>query len=448
MTKKNTSKMQTKEKIAPAIPQRVTGPRNLQLVSGFRDRLGAEQKWWGFYQEVAFEIMEKYNFFLVHPASVEYTTAFTRSLGKDHPLVVDNLFTLLDPRREHISLRSSMDVSYLRAYYHTHRQDFEDGMPIDHWYTIGSVFGDKFEPREKFGLHMAVVGNSHPVVDAECSLAAYRYLESLGFSNLQVMINSIGGEQSQLHHKQELVAYYKDRKNDLPEKYHSAITKHPYQILLATDEKTKQVNMEAPQSVDWLVDDDKEHFIRVLEYLDELDIPYMLAPELVPYNEFRNKTLVAIKATTDEGTEYILAKGGRADNLAADIINMEIPMMNMVIDLDRCLTATRTAKMEIPAERLPQIFIAQLADDAKKRALSLREELHAVGIKTVEHFGQDSLKAQLEEAVELQVKYTCILGQKEILDGTILIRDMDGGLQEAVTIDKIIPELKKRMNIT
>jgi histidyl-tRNA synthetase len=418
----------------------------LQTVSGFRDRLGQEQKWWGYYERVAFEVMEKYNFLLVHPASVEYTTAFTRSYGKDHDLVNENLFTLLDPRGEHISLRPSMDISYIRAYYNAHKQDFENGMPIEHWYTIGSIFGEKLEPREKLGLFLSVIGNDHPVVDAECALAMYRFLEALGFSSIQVLINSIGSEQSQQQYKQELVAFYKDRKKDLPDKHHSDITKNPLAVLSATDEATKQVNVEAPQSVDWLTDDDKDHFIRVLEYLDELDIPYMLAPDLVPVNEYRHKTQVALKVTTEDGTEYILARGGRSDGLAKDSIeDMDIPMMNMTLDLDKCLTATRNAKMDIPQERVAQVFLAQLGDEAKKRALSLREELHEAGIQTIEHYGQDSLKKQLEQAVEYQVQYTCILGQKEILDGTILIRDMDGGIQEEVPLDKIVSELKKRI---
>jgi histidyl-tRNA synthetase len=443
MAKKNTDKA---KKEPAAVPQRVTGPRSLQLVPGFRDRLGPEQQWWGFFQKVAFEVMEKYNYLLVHPSAVEYTTAFTRTLGKDHVLVEDNLFTLLDPRHEHISLRPTLDVSFLRAYHNSHKQDFELGIPIEHWYTIGSVFGEKLDQREHFGLFMTVIANNHPVVDAECTVAAVRYLEALGFDQIQVMVNSVGGQQSQTAYKQELVAYYKDHKKDIPEKYHSDIVKNPYRILTATnDERLKDINLEAPQCVDWLVDADKEHFMRVLEYLDELEMPYMLSPELVPMNEYRHQTIVSVKVTTETGTEYVLASGGRADGLGEDMLDMNIPMMNMSIDLDKCLSAVRTAKMEIPEKRVPQIFMAQLGDAAKKRALSLREEVHAAGISTSEHYGQDSLKKQLEEAVELKVKYTCILGQKEILDGTILIRDMEGGIQEEVPLDKLVSELKKRL---
>lgn len=444
--KASASKTKTKDK-APSAPQRITGPRSLQTVSGFRDRLGAEQQWWGYFQEVAFELMEKYNFLLVHPASVEYTTAFTRSYGKDHPLVQDNLLTVLDPRHEHISLRPSFDVSYMRAYYNRHKQDFENGVPIEHWYSIGSTFGEQFEPREKLEMHMGVIGNDHPVVDAECTVAAYRYLQALGFNQIQVLVNSVGGDQSQQAYKQELVAYYKDRKKEVCQKCQPLIGKSALQILGCETTECKEVNLEVPQSVDWLVDDDKEHFIRVLEYLDELEIPYMLSPELVPYQEYRHKTLIALKVTSEEGADYILARGGRADGLGSDSMEMNLPMMNMTINLDRCLTATRSMKMSIPVERLPQVFVAQLGDDAKKRALGLREELHAAGLKTIEHYGKDSLKEQLEQAVELGVKYTCILGQKEILDGTILIRDMDGGIQEAVPLNKLIPEIKKRLGV-
>ena len=171
----------------------------------------------------------------------------------------------------------------------------------------------------------------------------------------------------------------------------------------------------------------------------------MLAPELVPDNDYQHKTIVGLKVTTDDGTEYILGRGGRYDGLSLLMTDMEIPAMKITIDLDRVLTATRTQRLEIPKERIPQIFLAQLGDEAKKKALSIREELHKEGITTVEHFGKDSIREQLEQAVRLGVKYTCILGQKEIIDGTILIRDMDGGLQEEVPINNLVDELKKRI---
>lgn len=438
-------KKSAKEK-GSSVPQRITGPRTLQTASGFRDRMGPEQKWWNYYQEVAFEVMEKYNFQLVYPASVDYTTAYTRSFGKNHPLVQDNLLTIMDPRHEHISLRPSMDISFMRAYYLTHRNDFENGIPIAHYYTIDSIFGEKYDPREKLQVFMTVIGNDHPVVDAECTMAAYKYLQALGFKDIQVLVNSIGGSSSQEQYNQELNAYYKERKKEVCDPCQKYVGKETMRVLACEKDSCKEVASQAPQSVDWLIEDDKQHFIRVLEYLDELEVPYLLSPELVPTDNYYLKTQIALKVTTEDGTTYILAQGGRYDGLAADSIDMELPAVNMIIDLDRCLTATRTAKLKIPKERTAQVFLAQLGDDAKKKALSLREDLHAEGIQTIEHFGQDSLKKQLEEAVAAKVAYTCILGQKEILDGTILVRDMEGGIQEEIPLDKLVSELKKRLS--
>ncbi len=426
---------------------RITGPRGLKTVPGFKDRVGKGRTWWSFYDEVAYEIIEKkYNFSKAHPASVEYTTLFTRNLGKDHPLVEENLLTLLDPREEHISLRPTLDTSFVRAYHALHKNDFENGMPIEHWYTIGSVYGEKKDPREELQLYMTVLANDHPVVDAECTLAGFRYLEALGFKNIQVMVNSVGATQSQQNYKQELTAYYKEHKKDLPKDMQGFITKDPFKIYASTDDACKKLRQDAPQSVDWLVDDDKEHFIRVLEYLDELELPYMLSPELLPEGEALHQTIIALKVTTEEETEYILGRGGRFDALATQLMDTDFAAMKMVIDLDKCLTATRNAQLEVPQSRLPQVFLAQLGDAAKKKALAVREQLHDAGIVTIEHFGKDSLKDQLEQATQLGVKYTCLIGQKEILDGTILIRDMDGGIQEEVPIDKLLPELKKRLS--
>lgn len=434
--------------VAPVVPTRITGPRSLQNVVGSKDRIGADRKWWAYFAELAFEVMEKYNFFLVHPSTLEYTTLYTRSLGKDHPMVDKNLFSFVDPREEHISLRPSFDISCLRAYYLQNKQQIlEVGFPIENWYTIGSVFGDKRDPRETFELFMTVIGNTHPVVDAECAVAAYRYLQALGFKQIQVLVNSIGGKQSQQMYRQELSTFYKDKKRQVCEPCQGFIGKNPLMLLACERQECQQIRSEAPQSVDWFTDEDKQHFIRVLEYLDELEIPYMLAPELVPHDEYIQKTLVSIKVTLDSGNTYILAKGGRYDGLALEMSDQDIPAMKMSINLDDVLRAIRSQNVKIPVERLPQVFLAQLGDEAKKKALVLRETLHAAGIKSFEHFGKDSLKDQLEMAMKMGVKYTCVLGQKEILDGTILIRDMDGGNQEAIPRDRLVPELKKRLNL-
>lgn len=433
---------------AAATASRITGPRSLQLVSGFKDRMGADRKWWGYFAQVAFEVMDKYHFNQIHPASVEYTTLYTRSYGKDHPHIDGNLLAVVDPRGEHISLRPSFDMSYLRAYYVHHKQNFENGLPIENWYSFGSVFSEKQDPREKVQMFMSVIGNEHPVVDAECAVAAYRYIEALGFKNIQVLVNSIGGKQSQQMYRQELNAFYKDRKRQVCETCQPFIAKNPLQLLACERQECQQLRTEAPQSVDWFTDEDKQHFFRVLEYLDELQVPYSLSPETIPpLDEYMQKTLFAIKVTVDNGSSYVLARGGRYDGLPV-IDGRDLPAMKMVIDLDACIKVVRSANMQIPAERVPQIFLAQLGDEAKKKCLVLREQLHQAGIKTMEHFGKDNLKDQLEQAMKLGVKYTCVLGQKEILDKTILIRDMDGGIQEEIPQDKLVPEIKKRLNMS
>lgn len=441
------AKVAKKSKSAVSLPQRITGPRGLQSVEGFKDRAGLDSEWWGYYLLVAMETMQKYNFHLVYPSSIDYTALHARALGKDHPLLQGNIFSLLDPRDEHICLRPNFEVSFLRAYYQLHKTTLETEKikPIENWYTLHSVYGDKMDPREKLQLFISVIGNDHPVVDAECTVAAYRFLQALGFTNIQVLINSIGDDQSQQAYKKELSTFYKDRKKDVCNICQPFVVRNPIQALACEREECSTLRQEAPQSVDWLTEGDKQHFVRVLEYLDELEVPYLLAPELIPFNEYDQKTVTALQVTTEEGVKYILAHGSRYDGLAQKLVDEDIPSMRMTIDLDRCLTAIRTLKMQIPEKRLPQVFFAQLGDEPKKKALSLREELHAAGIKTVEHFGRDSLKQQLEQATNLGVKITCILGQKELLDGTILIRDMDGGIQEEVPIDKLIPEIKKRL---
>ncbi|MCK4745110.1 ATP phosphoribosyltransferase regulatory subunit, partial [Candidatus Parcubacteria bacterium] len=198
--------------------------------------------------------------------------------------------------------------------------------------------------------------------------------------------------------------------------------------------------------VDWLCENCQDHFTKVLEYADDLSIPYELDPCLVRGLDYYTKTVFEIFPESSENSgrrQSALGGGGRYDDLIYDFGGKDTPACGMGLGIERAIVQLKENRVEISKKQDFEIFVAQLGEKARVKALELFENLRQIGIKAAENFSKGSLRSQLELANKLGVKATLIIGQKEVLDKTILIRNMESGIQEEVDFSKTIAEVKK-----
>ena len=139
------------------------------------------------------------------------------------------------------------------------------------------------------------------------------------------------------------------------------------------------------------------------------------------------------------------ACGGRFDDLLNLVAGVSIPAVSSTLLFDRIVNALQCTQTEISCNNKCDVFVAQIGEEAKKKSLQLFEKLRAEGLSVSEDLAQEGLKQQLESATECGVKYALVLGQKEIMDDTIMVRDMENGIQEIIDFKKIVPEMKKRL---
>ena len=216
------------------------------------------------------------------------------------------------------------------------------------------------------------------------------------------------------------------------------------------EEKCQPVKSQAPQIIDHLCEECHKHFKEVLEFLDELELPYHLNPYLVRGLDYYTKTVFEIfletKKENEDFSRVALVGGGRYDNLVKVLGGKETPACGGAAGIERIVELIKKEQIKFrTVVSQPKVFLAQLGPLAKRKSLKLFEGFKEAGISAAESFGRDSLKAQLRIADRLGVKFTLILGQKEALEGTVIIREMATGKQEVAKLDKAVREIRKRI---
>ncbi|PIP17943.1 MAG: histidine--tRNA ligase [Parcubacteria group bacterium CG_4_10_14_0_8_um_filter_35_7] len=414
---------------------------------GMNDILPADEVYWEYVIRKGEKIAREYGFKKIETPILEKTALFVRSVGKDTDIVEKEMFTFTNQGEDEICLRPEATASMARAY-------IEHGMielpqPVK-LYHLGPIFrysrpqAGRFREFHQFDFD--VLGDPHPVIDAQLILIAYNFCQSLELK-VNIQVNSIGCSLCRGDYKKALKKYLSSKKKSLCKVCKKRLLKNPLRILDCKEKSCQEVVSEAPQIVDWLCEDCKGHFVKVLEYLDELEVPYVLNPYLVRGLDYYNRTVFEIWLTSDERGENSLGGGGKYDDLVEVLGGKPTSACGFALGLERVISSFKEVagvEKKISKEK-PKIFLAQLGEIARRKSLVLFEDFRSKGIRAIETFSKDSLRTQLEIANKSGVKFTLILGQKEVIDGTIIIRDMESRIQEVINFEKVVPEIEKRL---
>ncbi|MFA6603615.1 MAG: histidine--tRNA ligase [Patescibacteria group bacterium] len=420
-----------------------------QTLRGMRDTLPSEQRYWRFINRKIDLLARAYGYERVDTPILEETSLFMRSVGKQSDVVEKELFSFVDRGGENVSLRPEGTASLARAY--INHGMFTLPQPVKLYY-VGPMFRyerpqhGRLRQHHQFGFE--AFGDANPVLDAEVILAAHLFYKDIGVKTV-IHINSLGCHLCRPSYLTELTAYYRSKRSQICEDCKRRLLKNPLRLLDCKEAGCAALRESAPHIVDFLDEECKNHLMRVLEYLDELSVPYTLDPHLVRGLDYYTRTVFEVMPAEEnpsEGTSA-LGGGGRYDGLVEQLGGRPTPACGFGIGLERAILQMKTLNVEPTDDFKPDIFLAQLGDTARRKAFTLFEDLRSAGIRVAATFSKSALKTQLETANRLGAKYTVIIGQKEVLDGTILIRDMESGMQEIVDYNKAAAEMKKKIVI-
>ena len=415
---------------------------------GMHDVLPEEQVYHQKIYEVVSSVADFYGFRKIDTPILEETELFSKGIGLATDIVKKEMYSLKTKGGDYLSLRPEGTAPVVRAYIENGMQNWPQ--PVKLWY-FGPFFryekpqSERYRQFWQFGFE--VLGEKNPVVDAQIIQLFYVILKELKLKDLIININSIGCNQCRPYYKKLLTSYFKSRESSLCGDCKKRLHENVLRILDCKEEKCQPIKVGAPQTLDHLCDECKLHFKEVLEFLDETEIPYNLDPYLVRGLDYYTKTVFEVFYQNKEqgAPQVALGGGGRYDRLVKLSGGKDIAACGMAGGVERIMNLMKSQDVKISKGNKEQIFLAQLGNLAKRKSLKLLGDFRKAKIKISESFGKDSLKAQLSRSNRLGLKYTLILGQKEALEDSIIIRNMKTGKQETIKLDKVVETIKRKL---
>jgi len=409
----------------------------IKNIKGTKDILPNETLLWQWIENNIHKFMQSYGYGEIRTPKFENSILFNRSIGLNTDIVSKEMYSWIDQGKNNLTLKPEVTASVVRSYiqHNLGRKNI-----LNKLYYIDSLFRrerpqkGRFRQFEQFGVES--IGSEFPEQDAEIISMAYFFYKSLGINNLTLKINSIGSKNSRKKYKEALVKYFKPHIDKLTTTSKIRLKDNPLRILDTKIDFEKELVENAPIIIDYLSSDDKEHFHDVLSHLKQLDIDYEIDNYLVRGLDYYCKTVFEIQSDL-LGSQSALCGGGRYDYLIEDLGGDSTPAIGFAAGIERLILALDEEKRNIDIS--PDIYIVTVGEksiiNGTKIAHNLREKL---GFIVISDMLQKSIKSQMKEANKLNAKYALIIGDNELENKEVLIKEMSSGKQHNVDFDKII----------
>jgi len=338
--------------------------------------------------------------------------------------------------------RANFLPGVLRSYYQ--HKVFEKST-LSKWmysgFTVATNESGDLLSEYQFGFE--VFGNFNHLTEAQVIGGVWEFLQELGLKESVLEINNIGKEEVQAAYSQTLLDFLQGKKYQLCDNCNEHLQGRVLNVFRCDNLDCQALLTEAPTVLDFLDDDSRKHFTNILEALDELGIPYQLNP-LYAGPDGHGKTNVVIKYKM-KGESVVLGEGGYHDDLIQNLCGKSYSCFGFSGSLSKVRELLEQNKITTSREQKNDVFLVPLGELAAKRSLRLFRDLTSEKISVYDHFGNAGVKNQLKQAETFQAPIALIMGQKEAMEEMVILRDVKSGMQEIISYDKIVQEVKKRL---
>ncbi|WP_431804758.1 histidine--tRNA ligase [Halobacillus andaensis] len=416
---------------------------------GTQDILPGTSEKWQYVEEKLIDICRRYHYKEIRTPIFEHTELFQRGVGDSTDIVQKEMYTFEDRGGRSVTLRPEGTASTVRSFV----QNKLFGLPNQptKLFYIGPMF--RYERPQQGRLRQFVqfgieaLGSDDPSVDAEVMALAMNAYEELGLKSLKLVLNSLGDKESREAHKNALIQHFTPHKEELCADCQIRLEQNPLRVLDCKKDKDHPAMETAPSILDYLNKPSHDYFEQVKECLDVMEIEYEIDANLVRGLDYYNHTAFEIMSEAEGfGAITTLSGGGRYNGLVEDIGGPETTGIGFALSIERLLMALEAEGVELPIEESLDVYVVALGEKAEKEAVRLMYNLRQAGVQVDKDYLQRKMKGQFKAADRLNTKYVVVLGDREIEQDAVSVKEMNSGDQIELPINQIVTYLNEKLS--
>lgn len=420
----------------------------ISMPRGTQDILPDETKKWQYIENKLRMLSNNFCYEEIRTPIFESTELFSRGVGDTTDIVQKEMYTFLDKSDRSLTLRPEGTAGAVRSY--IENKLFAETIQPQKLYYIGPMF--RYERKQKgryrqfvqYGVE--VIGEESPKIDAEVISLAYNSYIQFGITNIKVSINSLGNPSERQEYNEALVKHFEPRISEFCKDCQSRLYKNPMRILDCKVDANHELMKSAPRLMDFLGEESKNYFNEVLRHLDNLGIKYEIDYNLVRGLDYYTHTAFEIMIDNPAVELKTLCGGGRYNGLVEMLDGpSDKKGIGFALSIERLLLALESEGIELPIKQNIDVYVLSLGDKANDFAMQLTNTLRLSGLQSQNDYFNKKMKAQLKTADRYLARYTVIVGESELENGEVIVKDMKKFTQENVKIEKIQEYILEKM---
>lgn len=412
-----------------------TGPR------GTQDILPSVSGQWQYVEKTIRNVCDLFGYKEIRTPIFEHTELFLRGIGETTDVVSKEMYTFKDRGERSITLRPENTAATVRAY--LEHKLYAD-TTLNKLFYIGPMFrydrpqAGRYRQFHQFGVE--AIGTANPAIDAEIIILATQFLKSLGLNELKLQLNSVGCPKCRPVYREKLQDFLRDKVKDLCPDCQSRFERNPMRILDCKNEKCTTLSQGAPEMADCLCEDCHDHFDQLKELLRAVDIEFILNPRLVRGLDYYTKTAFEIQYSP-LGAQSAVCGGGRYDGLIEECGGSSTPGIGFAIGIERVMLALEKQGLMPNEDASLDALVVPLGLKAQAAAFKVLYNLRLAGYRADMDFAGRSLKAQMKQANKLGAKYAIIIGEDEVRENSVMLKNMFTSEQTKIQAAEIVKNL-------
>lgn len=409
----------------------------INIPKGTKDVLPEESYKWQYVESVARETARLFHLKELRTPTFEHTELFQRGVGDTTDIVTKEMYTFNDKKGRSITLKPEGTAGAVRSF-------IENGMasgvlPAKMYYITPAFRYERPQAgrlREFHQFGVEIFGASGAQTDAESIIIADTLLKRLGL-NVKLYINSIGCKTCRAKYNAALKEFFAPHLDGLCYDCKTRFEKNPLRLLDCKEDSCKAINKDAPSMLDYLCEDCFAHFEGVKSLLASAGVDYEIDNRIVRGLDYYTRTVFEF-VSTSIGAQGTVCAGGRYDGLIEELGGSSTAAVGFAAGIERLLIVMEQSGVEIPNPDKPTVYLAGMDEQSRNKAFLLAVELRKQGVLTeIDHMSR-SIKAQFKYADKIGAKYVAVIGESELLEGAVNVKNMADGTSEKVAFENAV----------